>query len=179
VEKVGVHINGKNKIGKTALTKSIDNVLSLCSSSPSSEYVDEGYMEIIQYLIDIGIQFTHDFFLFRKRVSYIIKAGSETCKRIKKMEEKVMDGFQGAIQNEIFETLFSSGSPFSGVEGGKGTFGYYVIQTILHYAVPDVDTLSDLSLIDSEWDPFLRQINSFQDRKRSYIFQQTKGEGSQ
>jgi hypothetical protein len=76
----------------------------------------------------------------------------------------MLDYLTNTIQAEISEAFFASQSPFGVLGNQRGTFGHYIIQSIVEYTIPQANSLKDLSY--KEWGILLDQFNGRKDTKR-------------
>jgi hypothetical protein len=120
------------------------------------------YKETIQYLINSGAHIDKGFFLAKDEDASISK-WKKTHKGIKIIKAMIAKNIKEMVWNEISQVLFSmTSSPFSTLDDGLGTFGCYVVQSIMEYMDPD--RTSNFS--DSEWGMLIDWTNSRKEREK-------------
>jgi ankyrin repeat protein len=153
IENSKVNVNVKNIHGRTALMESINS----SNTNPWSGFgpIYLCFEETIEYLINIGAHIDKNLFLLKDEDSLKEKKplkGTEAAKTV------IVKKSKGLLQNEIIQTLFlATHSPFLEIGGNRGTFGRYVVDSIMEYANFNTDRFTKFS--NSEWDILLDWMN--------------------
>jgi ankyrin repeat protein len=150
IENTKIDIDAKNKKGHTALTECIGEPFYHISGA-APRCVD--LVGTVRYLVDKGIYIDKDFLFSRH--------GNEDGVLRKAATDCLKKALFGEISQAFFVNLYS---PFSKLDFSSGTFGHYVVQTVIGYTVPDADNLWKLP--GDEKDRFFLQICSRQHRSK-------------
>jgi hypothetical protein len=125
----------------------------------------------MEYLLNAGAYIDINFFIVQDRniKSKTLAQYREKEARIQIVEnikQNLIDRFKETLRDEISEALFAvHGAPFFRWSHEKGTFGHHFVQTIVQYMMTDIT--QSPKPFDENWDGFLVQINSYQERKRT------------
>jgi hypothetical protein len=155
-----VDIHSKNIYGHTALTEAANTSgIYICTNNKPCYQ----YKETIEYLIDNGA-YVKGFLLVEGKDA--TDAGWEpACGGVSIIKAMITKNAKEMVWNEISQALFSTASsPFSTLDDSLGTFGCYVVQSIIEYVDFHIDKTSNLSC--NEWDMLIDWTNSRKGREK-------------